>query len=117
MRLLLDEMLDQRLSRHFIEGGHYCVTVKEAGLKGLVNGELLAAADARGFDVLISVDKSIQYQTNLAGRNIAIIIIRVFKNKLLQVLPHLPQALRTLELIRPGEVKYVGEPSLVAKHL
>jgi hypothetical protein len=27
-----------------------------------------------------------------------------------------PETLRALELINPGEVKYVGEPRLVAKH-
>lgn len=63
MRLLVDEMLDQRVTSHFI--GHECISVKDAGLKGLLNGQLLAAAEQRGFRVLVTVDKSIQYQNNL----------------------------------------------------
>lgn len=35
MKLLLDEMLDQRLSGHFAAAGHQCTTVKAAGLTGL----------------------------------------------------------------------------------
>lgn len=116
MRLLLDEMLARRLASHFVSHGHQCVGVKDAGLKGLSNGKLLAAAELRGFEALVTVDKSIQHQTNLKGRKIAIVVIRVFKNKLSFVLPHVPETLRALELINPGEVKYVGEPRLVAKH-
>jgi predicted nuclease of predicted toxin-antitoxin system len=117
MRLLLDEMLDQRLTSHFASHGHECVSAEAAGLKGLLNGELLAAAELRGFEALVTVDKSIEYQTNLADRKIAILIVRVFKNKLLFVLPYVPDALRALESIKPGEVKYVGEPRLIAKNI
>jgi predicted nuclease of predicted toxin-antitoxin system len=115
MRLLLDEMMDQRLRSHFTMGGHQSATVEEAGFKGLVNGALLAAADVQGFDVLITTDKNIEYQNNLTGKRISLLIIRVFRNKLSFVLPHLPEALRALQSLAPGEVRHVGEPSLVAK--
>lgn len=116
MKLLLDEMLPERLTSHFMIGRHECSSLKTAGLKGLANGELLAAAELRGFEVLITVDKNIQYQNNFTGRKIAVVVIRVFRNKFSFVLPHVPEALRVLELIRPGEIRYVGEPRLVAKH-
>lgn len=115
MRLLLDEMMDQRLSSHFTSGGHQCSTVKEAGLNGLLNGELLDAADVREFDVLITTDKNIQHQNNLTGKRISLLIIRVFRNKLASVLPHVPEALRAINSLMPGEVRQIGEPSLVAK--
>jgi len=116
MLLLLDEMMDQRLRSHFTSGGHQRSTSQEVGLKGLVNGALLDAADLRGFDVLITTDKNIQYQNNLTGKKIALLIIRVFRNKLSYVLPHVPDALNALQLLQPGQVRYVGEPILVAKH-
>lgn len=116
MKLLLDEMLDQRLSGHFAAGGHQSTTAKAVGFTGLSNGELLAAADLQGFDVLITTDKNIQYQNNLTGKRIALLIIRVFRNKLSHVLPHVPEALQALTLLNAGEVRYVGEPALVAKH-
>ena len=39
------------------------------------NGALLDAAEAAGFDVLLSTDKNRRYQQNLQGRRIAIVIL------------------------------------------
>lgn len=41
----------------------------------MANGELLTAAEEAGFDLLLSTDKNIQYQQNLKGRRIAIVIL------------------------------------------
>lgn len=116
MKLLLDEMLPHRLRYHLASSGHDVMTARGAGLKGLANGELLDAAENRGFHALVTTDQNIQYQTNLRGRKIAVVVICVFRNKLPYVLPHLPNLLRNLESIKPGEVKYLGEALLVKKH-
>jgi hypothetical protein len=53
-------------------------TVVEAVARGwdrLANGALLKAAEEAGFDLLLSTDKNIQYQHNLKGRRIAIVIL------------------------------------------
>ena len=53
-------------------------TVEEAIVRGwdrLANGALLKAAEEAGFDLLLSTDKNIQYQQNLKGRRIAIVIL------------------------------------------
>lgn len=63
MRLLLDECVDQQLRHHF--KGHECQTVRYAGLAGLENGELLRAAEAATFDVLLTVDRGFEYQQKL----------------------------------------------------
>jgi hypothetical protein len=36
---------------------------------------LLTAAEAAGFDVLVTTDKNIRYQQNLTGRMIAIVVL------------------------------------------
>jgi hypothetical protein len=41
----------------------------------LVNGELLKAAEAEGFDVLVTSDQNIQHQQNFTGRNLALVIL------------------------------------------
>jgi predicted nuclease of predicted toxin-antitoxin system len=74
MRLLLDECVDERLRLHF--PGHDCQTAGFAGSAGLKNGQLLEAAEAAGFDVLITIDRNIPDQQNLAGRKISIIILQ-----------------------------------------
>ncbi len=53
MKLLLDECVDQRLRLLF--SGHECPGARYANLAGLKNGSLLDAAEAAGFDVLMSV--------------------------------------------------------------
>jgi hypothetical protein len=63
MRILLDECVDQALRLSFVD--HDCQTARFAGLAGLKNGALLAAAEAADFVVLLTVDKSIQHQQNL----------------------------------------------------
>jgi predicted nuclease of predicted toxin-antitoxin system len=72
MRLLLDECVNEQLRQHF--PGHECLTARYAGFAGLENGELLEAAEAAKFDVLLTVDRGFEYQQNLAGRRIAVIV-------------------------------------------
>jgi hypothetical protein len=40
----------------------------------LDNGELLAQAEAAGFQVLVTTEKNLRYQQNLADRKIAIVV-------------------------------------------
>jgi hypothetical protein len=40
-----------------------------------VNGELIAVAEAAGFDLLLTTDKNIRYQQNLTGRKIAFVVL------------------------------------------
>jgi len=55
--------------------GHVIVEAIERGWERLVNGALLDTAEVAGFEVLITADKNIRYQQNLAGRNIAILVL------------------------------------------
>ncbi len=107
MRLLLDECLPRRTKFLFAESGHECETVRDAGFSGKENGELIALAEKK-FNVLITIDKNIRYQQNIAGRNIAILIIRAASNDLDDIRPHVPQALAALRSIRPGQIVEVG---------
>ena len=55
--------------------GHTVKKAKDRGWDTLTNGELLKAAEEAGFDVLLTTDKNIRYQQNLAGRKIAIVVL------------------------------------------
>src|ERR1035437_7189691 len=48
--------------------GHVVVEANESGWDRLVNGELIAVAEAADFDLLLTTDKNIRYQQNLTGR-------------------------------------------------
>jgi hypothetical protein len=41
----------------------------------LQNGALIAAAESHGFDVLLTTDKNLRYQQNLAGRRLAVVVV------------------------------------------
>ncbi len=73
MRLLIDECIDEPLRYEFPD--HDCQTARYAQLAGSKNGNLLLADEAAGFDVITTVDQSIPWQQNLAGRNIAPLIL------------------------------------------
>jgi hypothetical protein len=54
---------------------HVVVEAIERGWDRLLNGELIAAAEAAGFELLLTTDKNIRYQQNLRGRKIAFVVI------------------------------------------
>ncbi|HEV2232781.1 MAG TPA: hypothetical protein VGV68_05175 [Terriglobia bacterium] len=55
--------------------GHVVVEAIERGWDRLLNGELIAAAEAAGFDLLLTTDQNICYQQNLKGRKIAFVVL------------------------------------------
>jgi hypothetical protein len=107
MRILLDECMDERFRKSF--PGHDCQTVKYAGFAGRKNGALLSAAEVAKFDVLLTADRGFEYEQNLAGRKIAILIVSAESNRLRDLLPLVPDILVALESLQPGQVLRIGE--------
>jgi len=66
------------------------LTVTEAGLSGYTNGQLLRRISG-DFDVFITVDKSIQHQQNLAVHDVALVLLRVRSNDIVDIEPVLPR--------------------------
>lgn len=50
-------------------------TAAQHGWAKLKNGELLTAAEVAGFELLLTTDKNLRYQQNLANRKIAIVVL------------------------------------------
>ena len=69
----------------------------------------LLLAESRGFEVFLTMDKGVQYQQNLAGHRIAVLIIRAESNRLDDLLPHLDACRSAMNLIQPGDVVLVGD--------
>ncbi len=51
------------------------MTALDMGWSTLANGDLIAAAEAAGFDVVVTLDKRIRDQQNLVGRTIGIVVL------------------------------------------
>lgn len=72
MRVLFDQGTPVPLRFHF--AGHTVETAYERGWSALRNGELLAKAEAE-FDLLVTTDRNLPHQQNLAGRKLAILVL------------------------------------------
>lgn len=105
MKLLLDESLPRRLAQDF--EGHEVVTVPQQGWAGKGNGELLELA-SHDFDVFITADQNLQYQQNLAGANIAIVVLVATSNRYADLESLVPRAFSELNGIAPGQVVLVS---------
>jgi predicted nuclease of predicted toxin-antitoxin system len=102
MKLLVDECVDERLRLLF--PGHDCQTARFANLAGLKNGRLLEAAEAAGFDVLITVDQNIPDQQNWSRRRISLVILCGPTNRLTDLALLVPAAISAIGSIRAGDV-------------
>lgn len=89
--------------------GHTVTTAAHEGWSELQNGDLLDAAEAAGFDVLLTTDKNIQYQQNLEGRKIAIVVIRAQQWPALK--PHVRFVVAAVNAAKPGTYVEVEIPS------
>ncbi|HEY7335108.1 MAG TPA: DUF5615 family PIN-like protein [Bryobacteraceae bacterium] len=105
MRVLIDECVDPRVKTLFT--GHIAATVHEKGWDSLEDGALLLLAE-KEFDVLVTIDRNLEFQQNLAKLGMGVIVVHVTKNQFVQYVP-LRDALRVaLERALPGRAVHVG---------
>lgn len=68
MRILFDNGVPRpvasALQAHIVE------EARARGWDSLANGELLTAAEAAGFEVMVTTDRNLAYQQNLSGRGL-----------------------------------------------
>lgn len=97
MRILFDQGTPIPLRRAL--GFHEISTVFELGWSTLANGDLLEAAE-REFQLLITTDRGIRHQQNLAGRHLAILVLPTTSWPRIQ--RHVPEIEREVASIKPG---------------
>ncbi|MBZ5532460.1 MAG: DUF5615 family PIN-like protein [Acidobacteriia bacterium] len=107
MKILIDECAPRRFKFSLARPGHECQTVPEAGLAGKRNGELLNLAEGI-FDLFVTLDRGLEFQQNLAGKKIAIIVIRAKSNRFFDVDPHAAECLEAIESIQPAQIIRIG---------
>jgi predicted nuclease of predicted toxin-antitoxin system len=107
MRVLFDQATPVPI-RSFLEG-HTVSTAAHEGWDRLQNGELLNAAEAAGFDVLLTTDKNMRYQQNLTGRKIAIIVLG--RQQWPELRPHVHLVVAAVNAATPGAYVEVEIPT------
>ena len=87
MRVLFDQGTPAPL-RQSLASAHEVSTAYERGWSTLKNGELLEAAEAAGFDVLVTTDTNLRYQQNLAKRRIGVVVLTTTSWPRIQAVAH-----------------------------
>jgi hypothetical protein len=109
--ILIDESLPISLARELTS--HEVTTVRAQRWLGLRNGVLLRAATDAGFEVLITADKALRYQQNLAAIGIAVVLLTRVRNRMQDLRPLIPRVVEALRTIRKGELAEIeGDPHL-----
>ena len=104
MRILLDESIPARLGP--LLTGHSSVSVQRRGWASIKNGKLLALA-AGEFDVLLTADKGMEYQQNMATLPVAILVVLARSNRIEDLAPTVPSILAALAELPPRTLRKV----------
>ena len=107
MRILFDKNVPVGV-RRFLSGHEVRTFVEMGWHPQLENGELLIAAEAARFDVMITSDQNIVYQQNLAGRKIALVVLG--SNIWPIVGDHGATIIAKIDAVKPGSYAFIEMP-------
>ena len=96
MRILFDQGTPAPL-RHSLSD-HEIVTAFER--QALKNGELLSTAETEGFAAIITTDKNLRYQQNLADRRLSIVVLMTTDWRLIR--QHTDYVAKEIATLAPG---------------
>ena len=102
MKILLDECITKHLKPHLPD--HKVYTVWEMQWSGIKNGDLMALCVEHGFDILLTIDKNLQYQQNLGRFPISIIVLNCVSSKVEELIAFLPAFTEQLSKFEPHKV-------------
>lgn len=107
MRIVFDKNVPIGV-RRFLSPHYVRTFVEMQWHPQLENGQLLEAAEAAGFDVMITSDQNIRYQQNLTGRKLALLVLG--SNIWPVVRNHGPAIAAKVESSRPGRFEFIEMP-------
>ena len=106
MRILFDHGTPSGVAKEL--EGHEVTEAIERGWDRISNGDLLKAAEAAGFELLLTTDKRIRYQQNLTSRKIAIVVLGNSTWRILRL--HLDRVAYAVNAAIPGSYAEVDIP-------
>jgi predicted nuclease of predicted toxin-antitoxin system len=106
MKVLLDHDLPKQL--RLLLRGHLALTARQMSWEELSNGRLIAAAQAQGFDILLTADKRMFQQQQHVERSISIILLST--PLMVHLQPHIKLILDASKRATPGSFESVTIP-------
>lgn len=108
-RVLLDESVPRDLLLHLV--GIEAATVQSLGWAGMKNGVLLRATREAGIQILVTVDRRMEYQQNIPKSGLALLVLEARSTRLPDLLPLVPALLIAIAAARAGEITHVAGSS------
>ena len=99
MKILFDQGTPAPLRVHLTD--HIVDTAFEKGWANLRNSQLLKAAEADDYDLLVTTDRHLKHQQNLRGRKLAILVI--LSTSWPRIQSHVQAIHQTIDSMQPGE--------------
>ena len=100
MKLVIDEGVPKQLAQALRKLGIDAASLHKSWF-GKSNGELIALADAAGYDVLLTNDRNIAFQQSLQKRSIAVVALPL--NRRSVVLERIDDIADSVHRARPGQ--------------
>ena len=104
---MFDQCTPCQLRKHLLPV-HEVTRCAEIGWEEVGNGELINAAEAAGFDLMISCDQNIKYQQNLSHRTISLVVLG--SNHRPTVLRFVSEILKAVCEAKPGSYEFIEMP-------
>jgi hypothetical protein len=86
---------------------HTVRTVAEMGWRGTKNGALLRRMREAGFAVMLTADRHIEHQQNIAHSGVGLVVMHPGRVRIQELVPLAQAVLTALDAVRPGEVFHV----------
>lgn len=99
MLVLFDNGTPRTLTRYLI-ARHMVTEARARGWGEKENGDLLNLAEKAGFEVLVTTDKNLGYQQNLASRKIAIVVLG--QGRWTLIIPYVARVIAAVDGAVPG---------------
>jgi len=106
LKILFDQGVPVPLRGHLRI--HDVETAHEHDWSLLTNGELIAAAEAEGFEVFVTTDQNLKYQQNLKALRIAILVLRSMSWP--RIRKNIPGVAAAIEGLKSGDYVEVPMP-------
>ena len=104
MKAIIDEGVPRRLATSLRQLGREVLSFP-GQWRGLSNGALLAELERMGFGCLLTCDRNLYFQQEIANRQIGILVLPAQRFEDLE--PYLPAIVEELDGLEAGEVVYV----------
>ena len=107
MKIFFDNNVPAPLRRDL--PSHQISTAWEMGWSSIVNGTLLRIVEAGGFDVMVTGDKNVRHQQNLAGRRVSLVVLGTTRWKILR--HHTAPVVAAVNRATPGSFEELPDPT------